>query len=126
MEDAVRSALDHSQVIDITTTGRQSGEARRLEIFIHNLDGRLVISGMPNPGKTRAWLHNVAANPAITIHLKGPHAVADVPATARVITEQAERRALLAGVAANWNRTDLDEMMAHSPLIEATVEGYPG
>lgn len=126
MEDAVRSALDHSQVIDITTTGRQSGEARRLEIFIHNLDGRLVISGMPNPTKTRAWLHNVAANPAITIHLKGPHAVADVPATARVITEQAERRALLAGVAANWNRTDLDEMMAHSPLIEATVEGYPG
>jgi deazaflavin-dependent oxidoreductase (nitroreductase family) len=125
MDDAVHAALDHSQVIDITTTGRQTGEARRLEIFIHNLDGRLVISGMPIAGKTRAWLRNVAANPAFTIHLKGPHAVADLPATGRVITDPAERRALLAGVAANWGRTDLDEMIAHSPLIEATVDGYP-
>jgi deazaflavin-dependent oxidoreductase (nitroreductase family) len=125
MDDTIRAALGHSQVIDITTTGRRSGEPRRLEIFIHNLDGKLVISGMPMPGRTRAWLHNLEANPALTIHLKGPHAVADVEGTARVITDPAERRRLLVGVAENWKRTDLDVMVEHSPLIEVTVPGYP-
>ena len=125
MDDTIRAALAHNQVIDITTTGRRSGEPRRIEIFLHNLGGRLVISGMPMAGRTRAWLHNVAANPALTIHLKGPHAVADVQGTARVITDPAERRELLADVARNWKRTDLDVMVEHSPLIEVTVAGYP-
>lgn len=125
MDDTIRTALDTSQVIDITTTGRRTGEARRIEIYIHNLDGRLVISGMPFAGRTRAWIHNLEANPALVIHLKGPLAVADVPATARVINDPAERRELIEGVARNWNRTDVDEMVAHSPLVEVLVEGYP-
>jgi deazaflavin-dependent oxidoreductase (nitroreductase family) len=125
MDDSIRAALAHNQVIDITTTGRRSGEPRRIEIYLHNLAGRLVISGMPMPGRTRAWLHNVAENPLLVIHLKGPNAVADVEGTARVITDPAERRELLAGVARNWKRTDLDVMVEHSPLIEVTVPGYP-
>ena len=125
MDDTTRAALAHSQVIDITTTGRRSGEPRRIEIFLHNLAGRLVISGMPRPGRTRAWIHNLEADPALTIHLKGPDAQADVEGTARVITDPAERRELLTGVAANWRRTDLDVMVDHSPLIEVTVPGYP-
>ena len=126
MNDDVRRALNHSQVLDITTTGRQSGEPRRIEIFMHNLDGRLVISGMPMADRTRAWLRNLEADPHLTLHLKGEWAKADVPATARIVTEPAERRALLKGVARNWNRTDVDEMVLHSPLIEVIVEGYPG
>ena len=126
MGATVRNALDHSQVIDLTTTGRKTGEPRRIEIFIHNLDRRLVISGMPVPGRTRAWIHNLEADPAMTVHLKGPYAAADVPATARVVTEPAERRQLIEGVARNWKRTDVDEMVAHSPLIEVTVADYPG
>ncbi len=126
MDDAVRAALDHSHTIDLTTTGRRTGEPRRIEIFLHNLDGRLVISGMPIAGRTRAWLHNVAADPRITIHLKGPHAHADLDATARVVTDPAERRELLAGVAANWRRTDVEAMVTHSPLIEVMVPGYAG
>ena len=125
MDDTIRAALGHSQVIDITTTGRRSGQPRRIEIFLHNLDGRLVISGMPRPGRTRAWIHNLDADPALTLHLKGPQAVADVDGTARVITDPAERRVLLTAVARNWRRTDLDVMVAHSPLIEVTVPGYP-
>ncbi len=124
MDDTVRTALDRSQTIDLTTTGRRSGEPRRIEIVLHNLGGRLVISGMPVAGRTRAWLHNVEADPAVTIHLKGG-VVADVEGTARVITDPAERRALLEDVARNWGRTDVDGMMAHSPLIEVTVPGYP-
>ena len=124
MDIATATALGQSQVIDLTTTGRHSGEARRIEIYLHNLDGRLVISGMPNPGRTRAWIHNIAANPAVTLHLKRG-VVAEVPGTARVVTDPAERAALLAGVARNWNRTDLDVMQEHSPLIAVSVEGYP-
>lgn len=126
MDDSVRAALAQTQVIDLTTTGRRSGEARRIEIVIHNLDGRLVISGMPAPGRTRAWIHNVEANPAITIHLKAGALVADVPGTARVVSDPEERRALLAGVARNWNRNDLDAMVDHSPLVEVTVPGFAG
>ncbi|HYO42104.1 MAG TPA: nitroreductase family deazaflavin-dependent oxidoreductase [Candidatus Limnocylindrales bacterium] len=126
MDDAVRTALAQTQVIDLTTVGRRTGEARRIEIVIHNLDGRLVISGMPMPGRTRAWIHNVEANPAVTIHLKGGELIADVTGTARVVTDPAERRELLVGVARNWNRTDLDVMVEHSPLIEVSVPGFPG
>ena len=126
MDDTIRAALDHNQIIDITTTGRRTGEPRRIEIYLHNLGGRLVISGMPRADRTRAWLRNLSANPALTLHLKGPYAAADVEAAARVITDPAERRELLAGVARNWRRSDLEVMVEHSPLIEVTVPGYPG
>lgn len=125
MDDTIRAALDQGHVIDITTTGRRTGRPRRIEIVFHNLDGRIVISGMPAPGRTRGWIRNVEADASITLHLKGPLAHADVPAIARVITDPAERRELLAGVARNWNRTDIEAMVAHSPLIEVTVPGYP-
>jgi deazaflavin-dependent oxidoreductase (nitroreductase family) len=125
MDDAIHEALDHSGVIDITTTGRTTGLPRRIEIYLHSIDGRLLISGMPVANRTRAWLRNLEADPQLTIHLKGPRVTADVPATARVVTDPTERRLLLEGVARNWRRTDLDAMVAHSPLIEVTIPGYP-
>jgi deazaflavin-dependent oxidoreductase (nitroreductase family) len=124
MDPQIVAALGRSQLIDLTTTGRQTGQPRRIEIFLHNLGGRLVISGAPSRERTRAWLHNVGANPAVTLHLKQGLA-ADVEATARVVTDPAERQQLLEGVARNWNRTDLDVMQAYSPLIELSVAGYP-
>lgn len=122
MDDRIRRVLDHRQLIDITTTGRRSGQPRRLEIVMHNIAGRLYISGMPRQTK-RAWLRNLEADPALTVHLKGTVAT-DLPATARVITEPAERRAILERVAEAWRRTDVDAMVAWSPLIEVTVPGY--
>ena len=122
MDATIHDALDHSQTVDITTTGRRTGEPRRIEIVLHNLGGRLVISGMPHR-RTRAWIHNLEADPRLTLHLKrGVHA--DVEATARVVTDPDERRELLAGVARAWNRTDLDRMVEESPLIELTIPGY--
>lgn len=119
MDETVSSALHRSQVIDLTTTGRRSGEARRIEIYLHDVDGRLVITGMPRP-TTRAWLRNVEADPHVTLHLKDG-VVADVPALARVVTEPAERRPLLEAAARRWGRDDVDVMMEQSPLIELTV-----
>ena len=126
MEPTVRAALDRGGIIDITTTGRRSGEPRRIEIVFHNVGGRIVISGMAMRDRTRAWIRNLEADPALTIHLKR-EVVADLAGTARVVTDEAERRDLLVHVARNWNRTDLDAMVAWSPLIEVTIPGYaPG
>ena len=122
MDDAIRTALSKGGVIDITTTGRTSGEPRRIEIVYHVIDGRLWISGMPRAAR-RAWIANLEADPRLTFHLKGS-VTADLPATARIVDDPDERRRVLAGVARIWNRTDLDAMVAHSPLIEVSIEGY--
>jgi deazaflavin-dependent oxidoreductase (nitroreductase family) len=119
-KDAIDAALEHGHTIDITTTGRVSGKPRRLEIVFHNIDGRIYISGTPNPRKRR-WLLNLEANPHFTFHLKG-RTKADLPAVARVIDDEAERRAIMPHIARNWGRTDLDRMIRYSPLIEVTFE----
>jgi hypothetical protein len=122
MDPQIARALAHGHAIDITTTGRLTGAARRIEIVFHNLDGRIYISGIPNPHRQRAWLRNLAANPSFTFHLKGP-IVADLPATARVITDPIERRPILERIARIWHR-DPETMLAHSPLIEVAIDGY--
>ena len=118
----IQRALGHGHTIDITTTGRRSGEPRRIEIVFFNFDGRLYISGTPNPNRERAWLLNLAADPRLTFHLKGP-VRADLPATARVMRDPAERRPIIEQVARAWRR-DPETMQAHSPLIEVTIPGY--
>ena len=121
--DLVRDALARGHTIDITTTGRQSGRPRRIEIVFHNIDGRIYISGIPSR-RRRGWIANLDANPRFTFHLKG-RVKADLPATARIIDDEAERRAVLVQVARNWGRTDLDAMVRYSPLIEVTFEAAP-
>ena len=69
--EAIRRLLDRGGLIDITTTGRRSGQPRRLEIVFHNIDGRLVITGRPSR-RTRSWIHNLSADPRMTFHVKGP------------------------------------------------------
>ena len=122
MDDAIRRALSKGEVIDITTTGRTSGEPRRIEIVFHVIDGRIWISGMPR-AERRSWIANLEADPRLTFHLKGS-VTADLPATARIVDEPDERRRVLTGVARAWNRTDIDAMVANSPLVEVVIEGY--
>lgn len=121
MDERARAALHRSQVIDMTTTGRRTGLPRRIEIFLHHDDGELFITGLPRADRTRAWIHNVAADPHVTLHLKHTH-VADVPAKARVVTDPLERRPYVEAAALRWGRTDVDAMLAHSPLIVLTVD----
>ena len=122
LDHAIRRVLRHGHTIDITTTGRLTGQPRRLEIVFHSFDGRLYISGTPNPSRTRAWLLNLRADPRLTFHLKRL-LQADLPATAREITDPAERREVLAKVARVWRR-DVEPMVEHSPLIEVTIDGF--
>ncbi|HEY8800543.1 MAG TPA: nitroreductase family deazaflavin-dependent oxidoreductase [Candidatus Limnocylindrales bacterium] len=120
-DDPIQTALSRGGVIDITTTGRASGEPRRIEIVFHRIDGRMWISGMPSP-RRRSWIANLAENPRLTVHLKGPTAVADLPATARIVDDPTERRTILERVARAWRRTDVDRMVDQSPLIEVILD----
>jgi len=131
MRDDVRQALAigrsagiEERTIDITTTGRRSGQPRRIEIVFYRCEDVVYLSGIPAP-RPRDWLVNLAANPQFTFHLK--HArVADLPAVATVITDPAERRRVLAefvnqfnernGPDGPWPKADLEEWMATSPL----------
>jgi deazaflavin-dependent oxidoreductase (nitroreductase family) len=119
--DAIRRLLDRGGLVDITTTGRRTGLPRRLEIVFHNIDGRIVITGQPRRQK-RAWLLNLETDPHMTFHIKGPLR-ADLPATARVITDPAERTATARWVATNaWRNMNAESMAAYSPMIEVSLD----
>jgi F420H(2)-dependent quinone reductase len=120
VDDQVREALSRPMtVVDISTTGRQSGQERRIEIVLHNIGGRMYISGQPSRTR-RSWLANLDTNSKFTLHLKRG-VKADLPATAREITDPAERRQVLEQVARHWKRDDVDIMVEYSPLIEVTI-----
>jgi len=120
LDEKVRGALARGGVIDITTIGRRSGRPRRIEIVFHNIDGKIYISGIPSP-RRRDWLANLEARPELTVHLKGA-VRADLPAKARIIDDEAERRQILPAIAKAWRRRDLETMVSQSPLIEVTVD----
>jgi deazaflavin-dependent oxidoreductase (nitroreductase family) len=117
--DAISAALHQGGVIDITTTGRRSGQPRRIEIVFFTFEGRHYISGLPG---RRAWLANLLTDPRLTVHLKRG-VQADLPAQARIITDEAERRTLLERICTIWGRLDrLDLFVARAPLIEFTLD----
>jgi deazaflavin-dependent oxidoreductase (nitroreductase family) len=116
LDPAVERAIENDRTIDITTVGRNSGEPRRIEIWRYRYDGRTFLSGSPG---TRDWYANLLANPEFTYHLKGS-AQADLPAVARLITEDAERREVIAGILEDLGRGsgNLEDWVADSPLAE--------
>jgi deazaflavin-dependent oxidoreductase (nitroreductase family) len=116
VDDSIRRALENDRTIDITTIGRRSGQARRIEIWFYRYDGRVFLSGSPG---SRGWYANLLSHPEFTFHLKGS-VQADLPAIARPITEEDERRAVVAGILEELGRTpgDLEGWVAGSPLAE--------
>lgn len=122
LDPKVQEALERDLVIDITTTGRKTGEPRRREIWFHNVDGELYIVGLVLPG-SRSWYANVLADPRLTFHLKET-AQADIPAHATPLTDPAERRMVLERVCANLDQMDmLEARVAESPVIKVDLEG---
>lgn len=116
MDSNIRQALERDRTIDITTIGRNSGQPRRVEIWFHNVGGRIFISGTPG---TRSWYANMLADPNMTFHLKGS-VQADLPARARPIIDEAERRQVLPGIFEKIERplSELDAWVESSPLVE--------
>jgi F420H(2)-dependent quinone reductase len=137
MRDDIRQALaiDRSsgledRTIDITTTGRRSGELRRIEIVFYRFEDSIYLSGLPGP-TPRAWLLNLIAKPRFVFHLKH-RVVADLPAVATVITDPAERRRIFVafveefnerhGPDSPWPKAVLDDWVAGSPLAKVSFE----
>jgi deazaflavin-dependent oxidoreductase (nitroreductase family) len=117
MDEAVRAALSRGHRIDITTTGRKSGQPRRIEIVFANIDGTIVISGLPG---RRSWYANLIAHPEFTFHLKG-RVTADLPARATPITDPERRRTIFSRLLQQLDRpTSLEDWVARSPLVEVT------
>jgi deazaflavin-dependent oxidoreductase (nitroreductase family) len=120
MNQQIQQALRQDRVIDIITTGRKTGLPRRKEIWFHNVDDHLYITG--TPGRPRDWLANLLAHPAFTFHLK-ESVQADLPARAIPIPDQARRREVLSNILHKLGRTDdLEHWVASSPLVEVVLE----
>lgn len=116
--DVVHDELRDEPTIDITTTGRRSGEPRRIEIWMLDVGGRFFITGTPG---RRDWLANLTDQPDLVVHLKR-HAHLDLPARAEVVTDPVTRRRVLDHLSARWYRgqAPVDELMARSPMVEIT------
>ena len=118
LDPKVQEALEKDLVIDITTTGRTSGQPRRVEIWFHNLDGALYITGLPG---SRGWYANILADPRMTFHLKAT-AQADLPARATPVTDLAEKRRIMHRICTKQNTLDqLDARVSGAPLIRVTL-----
>ena len=123
--DPISAALARGGTIDITTTGRRTGRPHRIEIWFHNLDGELYITG--RPGRTRDWLANLRVAPDFVFHLKRG-VQADLPARAEEITDPQEREKILRRIMIeSWNnpisKVDhiIDRWVAGAPLIRVEV-----
>jgi deazaflavin-dependent oxidoreductase (nitroreductase family) len=116
--DVAHDELRDDPTIDITTTGRRSGQPRRIEIWMLDVDGRFFITGTPG---RRDWLANLTAQPGLVVHLKR-HAHVDLPARAEVVSDPVTRRRVLDHLSARWYRgqAPIDELMAGSPMVEVT------
>lgn len=124
MEARVRQALATDRTIDITTTGRSTGRPQRIEMWFHNLDGRLYLTGTPG---ARDWYANLRADAEFTFHLK--EAVrADLRARAIPILDPARRRTVLSRLLERLGHaSELDAWVRESPLVEVEIlERDPG
>jgi hypothetical protein len=119
MDTAVEDALARDRTIDITTTGRRSGEPRRIETWFYNVDGRFFLSGTPG---RRDWYANLAEHPEFVFHLKQSVRV-DLPARARLVTDPAERREVVEGIFRTRAASgDVDRWVEGSPIAEVVFE----
>lgn len=118
LDDAARAALARQRTIEITTTGRRTGEPARIEIWWFYVDGRFVITGTPG---RRDWMANVLADPRMTVHANGW----DLGATAHPISDPVVRRRVFTRPETSWYTTqeELDRLVAAAPMIEVRFPG---
>lgn len=123
MDATLQRILANGLTCDITTTGRTSGQPRRIEIWYFLVGDQVYITG--TPGK-RDWLANLMANPQLIFHIK-EGAQRDLPARATALTDPAERREVMGAIMRSnrWfasQNFDLDAWVAGSPLVRVEFE----
>lgn len=125
MDAKVRDFLDSGGITDITTIGRSTGEPRRIEIRIHNIDGEIYITGFP--GK-RSWYANMLSNSHFIIHVKGgPGSTgleADVEGVASDVSAMDRRSDIIPKMVAKANLPgDIGERIRSSVLVHVELSG---
>jgi hypothetical protein len=121
MEDAVRQALEVDRYVDITTTGRKTGEARRLEIWHHLVDGAVYLTSLP---AKKSWYANMLANPDMIFHVKGS-IQRDIPSRAVPITDPGAKRDIFGKMKAAEERMahmDVEQWVVESPLVRVDFQ----
>lgn len=113
--------MDRGGIADITTTGRNTGLPRRIEIYFHQFDGDYYLTG--RPGRQRDWEANIVANPEFTLHLKRG-VEADIPVRGETepdpeIRGRVLRRALIESWSSPPEGVDksLHEWVENSPFV---------
>jgi deazaflavin-dependent oxidoreductase (nitroreductase family) len=121
MTSTIEQALAQDRIIDITTIGRKTGQARRIEIWFHRVDGKYYITGTPG---ARGWYANMLEEPDFTFHLK-QSVQADLAAHATAVLGAEKRRVLDAITAAlpAGSGVTFDEQT--SPLVEVDFGTRP-
>jgi hypothetical protein len=121
MVSAIRTALNQGGIADITTIGRTTGRPHRLEIYFHQFDGELFLTGRPGP--KRDWEANIEANPEFTLHLKRGVA-ADIPVRGESEPDRKVRSGILyRALTESWGsdpervRGALDRWVEDAPFI---------
>ena len=132
MNEEIRNALNKDRTIDIITTGAKSGRPRKIEIWITNVGGRIIICGTPEakgnkgPRSPRDWLANLKANPDFTFCLKESLHV-ELPARAVLILDPEDRRRLMSAPETKWYRDQVDsieDLVAGSPMVEVFFQDF--
>lgn len=118
LDPIVWAAIQSGLTCDITTTGRRSGEPRRIEIWYFVVDEQIYLTGTPG---RRDWLANLRADPRLTFHVK-EGANADLAAVAVEITDPTIRADLMRRIRAamSWYEEQghsLDSWTSASPLV---------
>ena len=125
MDLQIKEVLRQDRTIDITTIGRKTAKPRRIEIWFHNLDDHIYITGIPHP--PRSWYANLLANPEFTFHLKQSVQI-DLAAKATPILDKGERRRILQMILENIKShlddatSNLEVWVENSPLVEVIFD----
>lgn|SRR5690349_1212933 len=116
MTDELRQALEHQITVEITTIGRRTGRAQRIETWRYRAGGRFWLTG--SPGR-RDWYANLVAHPAFTLHLKDQ----DLRVRGRPVTDPEERAAVFGEIVPGLGGAgSLESWIEGSPLVEIVAD----
>ena len=129
--EEIKHALTNDSVVDIITIGRKTGELRKIEIWFHNIDGRVIICGKPRgeredgaPWSNRGWLANMRANSAFTFCLKESCQV-ELEARAVEISNEDDRRSIMSLPKMEWYHQQVEsveDLVVGSPIVEVVFD----
>ncbi len=101
------------RTIDLTTFGRQTGRARRIEIWWFHVDDRFFVTGTPGP---RDWLANMSNDPRVIVHAAGM----DIDAHVSIVSDSDLRLEVFSQPETRWysSQAELDQLVAEAPMVE--------